>query len=222
MANLPVPVDATEIALTQTAQQICDLIVAGYRLPEIGKRLGLERKEVRRHLVEVNRRVLENGLLKRDHLRAQIFTDYDHWLEELEEAWTESKPDSASAAADAEAGNRKNYPAGDARYVTLALDILKQKRQMLGLDAPKKVEVPTLPQPGEQGEDYVMQLHERFVTIQRNMKKNVPDTPEPPKPTPVEQAPATEENVDENPVVPADTGPAADDAGSGADAGIAG
>lgn len=204
--NKPVPVKAEEVALTLVAQQICDLIVAGFRLPDIAGRLSLTRAEVRRHLVEVNRRVIENGLLKRDHLRAQVYTDYDHLLAELEDAWEESKPKPLPEGVDletqielvrAEAGGRKNYTAGDARYLQLALDILKQKRAMLGLDAPKRIEMPGLPAPGEQGEDYVIQLHERFATIQRNMRQRQPAQPGPttsesPAPTPVEQAPASD------------------------------
>jgi len=182
-----------EVALTLAAQQISDMLMSGYKIKEIGEALQLTRREVCRHLVEVNRRVIENGLLKRDHLRAQVFTDYDNILAELEDAWEASKPtddvqpdgmddETWMAIQVARAGRKENYTAGDARYLQLALEVLKQKRGLLGLDMAKEASGPTGGFEVPEGEDYVVKLHERFVTIKKNMARALPDDKDEEKP----------------------------------------
>jgi len=146
--------------------KICRLRRRGCPVQRIAKIVGKSERQVQRDLIAIDKAGGDWKPKDKDLRRREIEAQYDDALWQAWQAWFKSKRDATShtekqepayESVEGEDGKRKRVPTGemvltevvdkregrlpDNRYMVTILQILQAKRELWGLDEPKKVDV---------------------------------------------------------------------------------
>jgi hypothetical protein len=176
--------------IAERRKTVASLYLQGKFQDEIAQVVKVDRGTVSRDLKAVQQEWLKSGVMDLNVVKARELARLDEIEREAWDAWRKSQKDAETMEVTGTAQGGKSKPdkvkkitkgqAGDSRFLAIVLECQKRRAEILGLDAPKKLEhggIDGGPIPIQLNDE---QLYERAQAILNGQPKvGTPGTPAP-------------------------------------------
>lgn len=140
-----------QLILAERRQQAARLYMQGLSYEQIGDRLGVHKSQISRDLAKVRQEWRESAdratgewvaqeLARLEAIEAEAWAAWKRSTQDRQTVTKETGP-RGGAMVTVKTTTRTDGQAGDAALLAKVLDCVKQRREMLGLDVPKRTEV---------------------------------------------------------------------------------
>jgi hypothetical protein len=136
--------------IAERRKTVASLYLRGKFQSEISKEVNVDRCTVSRDLQVIEEEWLKSGVMDLNAAKARELAKLDEIERQAWDAWEKSRKDSETMEVTGTAQGGKSIPDkvkkithrrdGDPKYLDIVLNCVRQRRDILGLDAPKKLE----------------------------------------------------------------------------------
>jgi hypothetical protein len=141
------PVSRTrKITINKRREKVADLYCQGRSQIEIAEIVGVKQPTISIDLKKIQAQWRESAVRDFDLEREIVIQKIDRVEREAWDAWERSQKPVQSVRTSDEPNNRRTHRTvrnrnGDPRYLEIVLRCIRDRREVLGLDAPKKMEI---------------------------------------------------------------------------------
>lgn len=138
------PKSSKNLAIIERRKKVSELHLQGWGQIEIANELKVRQSTISVDLKQISKAWRESSIRDFDELRDLELARIDKVFREAWAGYIRSQQPHQSATTDGEAGAQKakrtiRNQYGDPRFLSVILDCIQSKRELLGLDAPVKV-----------------------------------------------------------------------------------